>query len=88
MSEMMTSGNWSGPWVELDDGKTDNGSFRVRDDGKCLDENCIKIETDKGLGKYIYRKANLDGAQSAVLTYSIYHELEKDDQVLVEISRA
>ena len=79
--------DWSGPWVEFDDNNADGGTFKAKKDSECLADSCIKIETDKGLGKYIYREANFDGAESAVLSYSFYHELEDGDEVVAEISR-
>ncbi len=77
---------WSGAWVESDDGEVNNGNVRIKEENECLAGYCLKFEA-KQLGNNVYREADLYGAGSASLVYSYFHELEKDDQIVAEISR-
>ncbi len=77
---------WDSDWIESDDGSVVYGNTRVYDSWHCYDTNCIKIKPDDGGGDYLYRHVNLNGTSAATLTYYYEHDLEYNDEVLVEVS--
>ncbi|MGB7452132.1 MAG: S8 family serine peptidase, partial [Lysobacterales bacterium] len=78
--------DWVGPWVEVDNDDVRDGNFSVEND-KCADGHCLEIETDHGLGEYVYREVDLQGASWARLSYAVYNGIDGDGrEVVAEIS--
>ena len=69
--------NWSDIWQEkLDGGDPGGGDIKVDEKDECPDAICLSVR--EGNPDYaVYREADLEGAVSAVLTYSYNNLLER-----------
>ncbi len=80
---------WRFAWQETgeDDGPGDGGVVEIEADRTCFDKACLNIEADVGAeGVSVARQVNLDGVDSATLSFAYGHDGNAGSEIVLEVS--